>query len=533
MNILIVDDDTVIVEVIKDSVNWKSLGIKKVYTAFSAETGKKLLMKEKIDIVISDIEMPQESGLELLSWYRNRGCSGKFLLLTCHENFAYAQKALELCAADYLLKPFNVSAMELVLSKNIKLLEKERIFKERAVYGQWVLDHMEEVELSFFESLINGRIHNDPKTILENIQIRNFSMNLKTLYRFVVSRITNIEQDKQTYGEASLQFMIKNFHSQYLCGDSVNQRVLCYYQSDRYLVITICDEQENTGLLVKCRKLIQATGELLESTVTSCIGNSCRMEDFKETVSRLENIMDRNVIFYGQAFFENDHGTDVDVLSSVLDIEQLIYLLNRHEQKKIMDYLKKELETRVRLKMLDGRTLNVVRMEFSQAVYSYLTKHGIQVSKLFGGEVAQTMARKADQSVIDLLRWAGWFMGQAFSYEQELEKSQSLIEKVNHYIQEHYRENIGRNEIGAYFHMVPEYLAKIYKRKTEKTLKDAINEYRLAQAKELLVNPSIRVIDVAMEVGFDNISYFSTLFKKNTGLTPNEYRRQLNKMDIL
>ena len=179
------------------------------------------------------------------------------------------------------------------------------------------------------------------------------------------------------------------------------------------------------------------------------------------------------------------------------------------------------------------RQLNVVRMEFSQAVYSYLTKHGIQVSKLFGGEVAQTMARKADQSVIDLLRWAGWFMGQAFSYEQELEKSQSLIEKVNHYIQEHYRENIGRNEIGAYFHMVPEYLAKIYKRKTEKTLKDAINEYRLAQAKELLVNPSIRVIDVAMEVGFDNISYFSTLFKKNTGLTPNEYRRQLNKMDIL
>ncbi|MBQ1310903.1 MAG: helix-turn-helix transcriptional regulator, partial [Blautia sp.] len=89
-----------------------------------------------------------------------------------------------------------------------------------------------------------------------------------------------------------------------------------------------------------------------------------------------------------------------------------------------------------------------------------------------------------------------------------------------------YSEEIGRNEIGAAFYLVPEYVAKLYKKKTGKALKDAINDYRLTRAKTLLMTSDRKVSEIAQEVGFDNFSYFSTLFKKSMGMTPNEFRKQ-------
>lgn len=82
--------------------------------------------------------------------------------------------------------------------------------------------------------------------------------------------------------------------------------------------------------------------------------------------------------------------------------------------------------------------------------------------------------------------------------------------------------------IAEEFYVNPEYLGKIYKRETGKNLKDAVSEYRIQKARELLSHPNIRIGEIAMEVGFDSFAYFSTLFKKYTGTTPNEYRKNLN-----
>ena len=87
MRILIVDDDTAIIEVIRDTVDWEKLGIDEVDVAYDAEGARKSLMDVGADIVISDIVMPGESGLDLLRWFRDEKMPGKFLLLTSHENF--------------------------------------------------------------------------------------------------------------------------------------------------------------------------------------------------------------------------------------------------------------------------------------------------------------------------------------------------------------------------------------------------------------------------------------------------------------
>ena len=66
MRVLIVDDDSIIVEVIRDTVDWEKLGIDQVQTAYDVEGARKILEQKDADIIISDIEMPKESGLDLL-----------------------------------------------------------------------------------------------------------------------------------------------------------------------------------------------------------------------------------------------------------------------------------------------------------------------------------------------------------------------------------------------------------------------------------------------------------------------------------
>lgn len=81
-------------------------------------------------------------------------------------------------------------------------------------------------------------------------------------------------------------------------------------------------------------------------------------------------------------------------------------------------------------------------------------------------------------------------------------------------------------QITTAFYLSPEYLGKVYKKETGKSINDAIAEFRIARARELLNHRELRVGDIAVRVGFDSFTYFSTLFKKYTGLTPNEYRKK-------
>lgn len=530
MKVLIVDDDNAIVEVIRDAVQWEKLGIREVYTAYDAENAKRILGENKVDIVISDIEMPGESGLELLQWYQNEGYKGKFLLLTSHESFDYASKALKFHASDYLLKPFNVQMMEMVLKKNISSLEEERKKEESAAYGQWIRENMNEVKLSFWQSIISGRFQEDMKTIEDNVRIRKLDLDVHAFYRLVVSKVTNLAQDEEQYGSDLVRFSIPNFHSEILCGMSENERVISYDHKDSILFVTICDAEPEQAMLDRCNRLVRKCGNILEATVTCCISRLCKMDEFRSTYYRLVGVQDHNVIFCGESFLETQINMEESINMSILDLDEMKAMLEKRDKKTLMEHLKHELENKIKLHVLDAKMLGIVYLEFQQAVHTYLANRGIQVSRLFRDNESAWLAKKAEQSVIDLIRWANYTVDKVFELEEELHRTQTLIEKIQNFIHEHYKEEIGRNEIGAQFHLVPEYAAKLYKRKTGQNLKDYINDYRIEQAKILLRTSDMLVSDVSAEVGIDNISYFSTLFRKSTGISPNEYRKQKSPM---
>lgn len=218
MRVLIVDDDVVIAEALRNSVNWEKLCITEIETACNVERAKRILEEKETDIVISDIEMPKESGHDLLKWYRERGMEGKFLLLTSHESFHYATEALKLHAEEYLMKPFNVEVMELVLQKIIYSLKQEREIRGGNEYGKWVINNIREVKLSFWLNLFSGRILHTKEDIERELEKRKIDFDQEKQYRLVISKVTNLEQDIDTYGRILVQFILENLHSELLCG---------------------------------------------------------------------------------------------------------------------------------------------------------------------------------------------------------------------------------------------------------------------------------------------------------------------------
>ena len=126
MNLLIVDDQIYVVAGIRDGIAWERLGIHEVYTAYSAQEAKAVFGHHRIDIMLCDIEMPGESGLELFAWVNGQGFDTACIFLTAHADFGYAQTALTLGSFDYILQPARYEEIE-----NSVVRAKGQIYEKR------------------------------------------------------------------------------------------------------------------------------------------------------------------------------------------------------------------------------------------------------------------------------------------------------------------------------------------------------------------------------------------------------------------
>jgi len=175
MNLLVVDDEYYIVQGIIGYLDKEQLGIDKVYPAYSADQARHILEKKQVDLMICDIELPKENGLELMDWMRSKNIWVTTIVLSGHQRFDYAQTALELHCYSYILKPVTKVKLNNVLSRAIRSMNPER---PAAVTGEaapkseelesdfvrtvrkYITDHLNDPELN--RSSIAEAIHMNP-----------------------------------------------------------------------------------------------------------------------------------------------------------------------------------------------------------------------------------------------------------------------------------------------------------------------------------------------------------------------------------
>ena len=112
MNILLVDDQPSVLSSLKSGLNWSALLVHNVYTALNASEASEIILSHPIYILLTDIEMPKESGLSLLRWCRENHYQFECIFLTSHADFFYAQEAIQLESFDYILQPARYEDIE-------------------------------------------------------------------------------------------------------------------------------------------------------------------------------------------------------------------------------------------------------------------------------------------------------------------------------------------------------------------------------------------------------------------------------------
>ena len=107
------------------------------------------------------------------------------------------------------------------------------------------------------------------------------------------------------------------------------------------------------------------------------------------------------------------------------------------------------------------------------------------------------------------------------------EKDNEMINKVIDYLHDNYRKNISNSQIARHFNYHTNYINRIFKQHTGMSLRQYIINIRIRKAMELLSHSDISITVTSREIGYENVTYFSRLFKEKVGLTPSKYKQFL------
>lgn len=140
MKLLMVNDEVLTVQTMKTDIIWEKYGIDEVFIAFNSEEAKDLMLNQVIDVLLCDIQMPGENGIELVRWIRENCLDIECLFLTCHADFEYAKEAIKLGCLDYILIPAKYEDIGEAILKVVNRIKKVESDIKLQEYGQHWLD---------------------------------------------------------------------------------------------------------------------------------------------------------------------------------------------------------------------------------------------------------------------------------------------------------------------------------------------------------------------------------------------------------
>lgn len=541
MNILLVDDDRFVLAALTQNMDWKALGLNDVYTAQGVSQAKEVIKNKSVQILITDIDMPQESGIDLLAWIREKNYDIQTIFLTNYADFSFAQKAVELQSLEYYLKPIEFNKLATIVKKAIAKAEESNKAKQAANISTMWEDIKENISKHFWTGYLKLEApyteeeltHHLAKNHLPYKTSDQFTILLFDLYTIKLSNKNNIID---SYQESRIKIGFENsFHHIFHDILSAHDILLELDPASRsFIAIIDCTNKVIDKLLLKlydnCTQLIQLVNKQYNISLSCYIGKPTSLHDFFSGLKQLQKI-EEDIIDCQNKVFLLDNYVPVFADYTVPNLKLLDEYLQLEKRDLFITYCKDYLTSLSKSKKLNYTILASFQIDITQLIFSFLKTKGILAHKLIHGKTNDTLLEYSYKSIETMIIYITYILNTALDYVTFSSSEKSVASIICDYIDMHFTEDINRNNLAEIVYLDPDYTARLFKKETGNSLLNYIIKKRIEMAKSLLSNTELSVNLISDKVGYSNYSYFTKLFKKETGFTPVDYRR-LNKLSV-
>lgn len=525
--LLLVDDEVHAIEGVKSDLEMEKLGIEQLFTAYNMKQAKAILQCEKVDIMLCDIEMPQGSGLELLSWVKEHHPSVITIFLTSHADFKYAKEAIQLGSLDYLLKPVLASELESVINRAREIIDhNSEVSRNKQSHQLW-MKHRALVVERFWLDLINHTIPSHPDSIRKQAEHLQLPILEGNTYLPMLISVQKWNRPLSRRDEKIMEYALKNSAEEIIIGKQLNGIFFFLDRGKMLGIISIekIEANDHEQLMKECYHYLEKCMQYFHCDISCYFGKIVEPQHMADMVATLRQRDRNNVAFYNKVFPYVD-ALDISHSIELPESNVWLSLLKTGTKDGVIEEVENYLQRLVQKQMIDANILHQFHQDFMQALYSFLNISGIQARRLYGDEISRSLSELAGRSVDDLLTWVHHALDKAVNQAKAVEETETVVQSVRRYIIKNIDQDLSRDMIASHVFLNPDYLSRILKKETGYSVSDYVLNERINLAKELLSQTNIPISSIAASVGHTNFSHFAKIFKKHTGLGPTDYRNQ-------
>lgn len=527
---LIVDDEPMQIQGLLRHIAWEKLGYESPLTAESGEEALALLETTPVDVLITDVSMPGMTGIELLAKCRSdypHLQSLQTVIVSGFDEFEFVQEAIHLGAKAYVLKPVKTEELEQKLASFRSSIEqKDRIEREMESLKGKMTESLDMLQDRFANDLIEGRAQSGEMidSWRRLLELPGGEWRIR-LYVFAYDRL----QDSARHDAArriwlsdallrAVKTGLSGFEHAYVGRTGTDEAAILHLNAP---------PSERARIEKQFPFVQEVVRESSGESVTVGVSRECGGPGEVPTLYKeVKHMMTRGRMAGAGHIHYFDRAEASDYREFALKEEEIPEIVRLFEQGEA-----DQATARVHLAFDSLETQPELSFSYVQAfamgLVSELARR-IPRSAEKGGEFSVrswqrlldcASPREVRETVLEALS----------RYRQLEDKEQAqqrhhLIHQVASFLEDRLREPVTVKQLAERFQLNPSYLSVLFKRETGKTISEFVQEARIGKAKRLLQDPNVKVYEVAEQVGFQTTAYFSFLFKKATGVTPQEFR---------
>jgi two-component system response regulator YesN len=512
ITILVADDE----HLVRKGIRHLLAGQPEYTVIADAADGKEALEKAqelKPDIVILDVKMPVMNGLEALKQLSRRSPVSKAIILSGHNDFAFAQKAMKFGAGDYLLKPTNMQDLMAALDR-----AKSRILDDEDTRTS-LSNGLSAITEQFYLSLLRSQLQTEEVVEkLKHLKIGESSASV-LLISFDDRYRLQSEKSEQEYRRLCIELeqRVRAFLDREL-QRSVPVLLLDYLECAVLHFSSLKPKPESLAGLI----LERVNGE---HPFTVAVGVERSLAKIGESYrDAREKIKNRLLIGGRRVICETIEGTTGQIRYPG-EIEKAITRAIRFGDSE-------QVETAVK-RMFDSVALHLPSPEAWAHLSYHLLELGYSVLtdlEVFSNERVSFFEHSGEITNLTSAQDIRYFVTRNLVDIASLIRSKNTgpsiaIRKAISYINEHYADRIALQDVAQHTCLSPNYLSQLFKQETGKSFLEYLTQCRVEAAKKLLVQSNLTISEIAFKLGYDMPSYFSEVFKKSEGLTPSQFRK--------